>query len=295
MSQDFHRVSFLIPIAASDPVMDIVDELVSPASMMIGEAADRRTPPPDEVYVELLFQTPPDLTLIHLALTAAGVSPLPDLREEILAHRNWIEASLRELTEVKAGRVHIYGSHHPKPVGDGRIALKIEAGLAFGTGHHETTTACLKAMARLERKSSPRHILDVGCGTGVLAMAAARLWPAEVIASDIDPVAVLVARENAQANALLPRIHFQTAPGLKHPAIMRRGPYDLILANILARPLIRMSDSITAALMPGGRVVLSGLLLWQERWVAHAYKSHGLVFEHRQRQGNWLALTFRAP
>jgi ribosomal protein L11 methyltransferase len=163
------------------------------------------------------------------------------------------------------------------------IAFEIEAGLAFGTGQHDTTTGCLIALDRLKRQGfRARDLIDVGTGTGLLAFAALHLWPsARAIASDIDPVAVAVTRENAQANAIrlgrgLRLLDTIAAPGVEHPRIQARAPYDLVIANILAGPLIELAPRLAAALAPGGRLILAGLLTAQAPRVAAAYRRQGL-------------------
>jgi ribosomal protein L11 methyltransferase len=175
----------------------------------------------------------------------------------------------------------------------GVIAMRIEAGMAFGTGHHETTALCLSVLSDLARVRRFRNVLDLGTGTGLLAIGAVKLWRLPVMASDIDPVAVEITRENARANGVAPLVQAVTADGLDNPALKRRAPYDLIIANILAGPLTRLAPSITAALAPGGVLVLSGLLRDQENLVTSFYK--GLRFLGRQRMGPWSALVFEKP
>ena len=157
------------------------------------------------------------------------VEPLPD--------QDWIRLSQLGLPPVRAGRFFLYGAHDAGQVPPARISIRIEAGLAFGTGHHETTTLCLTALTELARGKRFTSVFDLGCGTGVLAIAAAKLWRQRVLASDIDRVAVEVTRGNARDNAAGPLVHAVTADGLDHPAITARARFDLIFANILARPL----------------------------------------------------------
>jgi ribosomal protein L11 methyltransferase len=194
---------------------------------------------------------------------------------------------------VRAGRFFVYGAHDAGTVPHGVIPMRIEAGMAFGTGHHETTALCLSVLSDLARVRRFRNVLDLGTGTGLLAIGAVKLWRLPVMASDIDPVAVEITRENARANGVAPLVQAVTADGLDNPALKRRAPYDLIIANILAGPLTRLAPSIAAALAPGGVLVLSGLLRDQENLVTSFYK--GLRFLGRQRMGPWSALVFEKP
>jgi ribosomal protein L11 methyltransferase len=177
----------------------------------------------------------------------------------------------------------------------GVIPIRIEAGLAFGTGHHETTALCLAALSDLSKRRRFDNVLDLGCGTGLLAIGAAKLWRKPVLASDIDVVAVEVTRENAAANGEAPLVRALTADGLTHPVLARKAPYDLIIANILASPLTRLAPDIARALAPGGIALLSGLLAWQENMVTSFYRPQGLVYRGARRSGAWSALVLEKP
>jgi ribosomal protein L11 methyltransferase len=167
--------------------------------------------------------------------------------------------------------------------------------MAFGTGHHETTALCLSVLSDLARRRRYRRVLDLGCGTGLLAIGAAKLWRRRVTASDIDIEAVAVTRENAGANGVAPLVRAVAADGLTHPALAARAPYDLIVANILAAPLTQLAPSIAGALARGGTAVLSGLLTWQENMVASFYRPQGLILRARHRDGPWSALVLERP
>ena len=234
--------------------------------------------------VEALYPEPPDANLLStLVGQRVSVEPLPD--------QDWIRQSQLGLPPVRAGRFFLYGAHDSGRVPHGVIPIRIEAGLAFGTGHHETTTLCLEAITLVGRRRRPKQILDLGCGTGVLAIAAAKLWRRHVLASDIDPVATQVARDNAQMNDATRLVHTMAADGLNSPAITARAPYDLILANILARPLRELAPALSRALARGGLAVLSGLLCDQEHQVSSIYKAQGLVYRKALRKGPWSALV----
>ena len=180
--------------------------------------------------VEALYDEAADADLLsRIVGEPVTVEPLPD--------QDWIRQSQLGLAPVRAGRFFVYGAHDAGTVPPGVIPIRIEAGLAFGTGHHETTALCLDALTQLARVRRFRHILDLGCGTGVLAIAAAKLWRVAITATDIDPVAVAVARDNARINREAPFIRAVTADGLVHPAIRTHAPFELIVANILAGPL----------------------------------------------------------
>ncbi len=178
---------------------------------------------------------------------------------------NWVAKSLEGLRPVEAGGVYVYGSHDPAPPAGGAIPIRIDAAQAFGTGHHETTTGCLEAIDMLLKRRRPRTMLDVGTGTGILAIAIAKRTHLPVVASDIDPIATRTAADNAAANGVGRLIRPVTAPGLKHRAIATHGPYELIVANILSGPLVALAPAIGRAAAHGANVVLSGLLVTQAR------------------------------
>jgi len=237
-----------------------------------------------ESVVEALYDEAPDEALLKRLLgDGVTVAPLPD--------QDWIRQSQLGLAPVRAGRFFLYGAHDKGRVPAGVIPIRIEAGLAFGTGHHETTALCLAALTGIARARSPRAVLDLGCGTGVLAIAAVKLWHRTVIATDIDPVAVDVARGNARINGVGPFIRAAAADGLDHPALRKGAPFDLILANILARPLTHLAPAIARAVCPGGMVVLSGLLRNQENYVLSYYRALGFTLRRTYRAGPWSALV----
>ena len=209
---------------------------------------------------------------------------------------NWVALSQEALPPVETRRFTVHGSHDRHRVPAGPWSIEIEAGEAFGTAHHATTYGCLNALARLPARITPETVLDLGTGTGVLAIAAARLWPrAGVVASDIDTDAVRVARQNAVSNGAAGRIEIRRADGIVRART--RGAagasYDLIVANILAGPLIAMSGRIARAVRPRGVLVLSGILTPQARAVQAAYRRHGLVMVEHAREAGWSVLVMR--
>jgi len=260
-------------------------ELTPPAPQAVLTSEEPFT---DNAMVEALYAQMPDGDLLSkLAGRAVHVALLPDL--------DWIKLSQEGLPPVRAGRFFVYGAHDAGTVPHGVIPIRIEAGMAFGTGHHETTTLCLAALSDLSKQRRFANVLDLGCGTGLLAIGAAKLWRQRVIASDIDRVAVDIARENAVANTQGPNVVCVTADGLASPALAASAPYDLILANNLAGPLTRLAPDIAKALAPGGTVILSGLLRWQENWVLGYYRLLGLILRDIRRQGPWSALQLERP
>jgi ribosomal protein L11 methyltransferase len=255
----------------------------SPQAMLIHEE-----PFEDSAMVEALYVAEPNGDLLtKLAGREVHVALLPDV--------DWIKLSQEGLPPVRAGRFFVYGAHDAGEVPHGVVPIRIEAGLAFGTGHHETTALCLSVLSELAKKRRYANVLDLGCGTGLLAIGAAKLWRRPVVASDIDAVAVEVTRENASANGEAPLVRAVTADGLQHPALAAQAPYDLIIANILAGPLTRLAPEIARALAPGGTLVLSGLLQWQENMVTSFYRPHSLVFRSVRRAGVWSALVLEKP
>lgn len=239
------------------------------------------------------FEGRPDGTALALLAAAHGA---PDFLVAAVGTRDWMAQVRAGLTPVHAGRFVVYGSHDAAQIPTHLIGLEIEAALAFGTGHHATTQGCLIALDRLARAGLvARNVADVGCGTGVLAMAAARIWPARVLASDIDPLAVETARANALSNRLGPRINCHIAAGFDHPALRRAAPFDLIFANILARPLRRLAGDMARFSQSDGLLILSGILTRQAAGVEAVYRSHGFGRRALIRRDEWTTLVLRRP
>ena len=269
----------------------------------LGAALEELDPPPVGVgvfeiedgsglwEVGAYFTDPPDD--IALALLAAAFGAAPFALSE-LPEIDWVAHVRRELAPIEAGRFFLYGAHDADKVPEGRIALLIEAAVAFGTGHHGTTLGCLRALDRLvDQGLAPARVIDVGCGTAVLAMAAARVFPGTVLASDIDPVAVEVAEANARANGLADRLVCVEAAGFDHPRIAAGAPFDLIFANILMGPLIDLAPDMARHAAPGGTVILSGLLTTQAEAVTAAYVAQGFAPVAREDIGEWSTLVLR--
>lgn len=232
----------------------------------------------------------------------AGVGALailePDLDARIapLEEADWVKMSLDGLPPVPAGRFRVVGSHDAGKARNGAVEIVIDAGEAFGTGHHGTTTGCLLALDRLmARGQRPRRVLDVGAGSAILAIAAAKTGATRVLGTDIDRRACEIAAINTKLNRVSPRVRLRVANGLRRADIRALGPYDLVFANILMRPLVRLSDDLANAVRAGGHVVLSGLLTHQEPAIRRAFAQRGLVLAHRYRQENWSTLTWRRP
>lgn len=218
----------------------------------------------------------------------------PDFAVERVEDRDWVAQVRAELTPVTAGRFVVYGGHDRERAPANRIGLEIEAAQAFGTGHHASTQGCLLALDRLARRGmAARSVADIGGGTGVLAMAAARLWPARATAGDIDPVATGTARANVAANGLASRVGVVTAAGFRHPRLVAAPRFDLVFANILAGPLKLLAPQIAARQPPGGVAILSGLLTRQAAGVLVVYAGWRYRRVDRVVIGEWTTLTLR--
>jgi len=217
--------------------------------------------------------------------------PALTVRTEPLADADWLAMALSGLPPVRAGRFFVYGLHDRGRIPPNAVGLRIEAGAAFGTGHHGTTVGCLLAYDRLLKAGGFAKVLDVGCGTGVLAIAAAKCGAGQAVGTDIDPVSVRISRENAKVNRV--RARFLHAAGLQHPDVRAAAPYDLVFANILARPLVSLAQPIRLALKPGGVAILSGLLRTQERMVRAAYLARGFSLQRRYHRDAWATLVLK--
>ncbi len=277
--------------AAAHRLADALAERLDPESCAVSmfENGDRWT-------VEAAFHHAPDQELISETVAqVVGADVANELEFSTIATRDWVAASLEGLAPVRAGRFVVHGAHDRMRLRPNDIGIEIEAALAFGTGHHGTTRGCLIAFETL-RKGSPAarrwRVLDVGTGTGLLAIAAAKALRVPVFASDIDPVAVTVAQDNARLNRVTPLLQAFTASGVDSGRI-RRGRYDLIFANILEQPLRRMSAPLSTLLAPGGRLILSGLLSAHAPGVVAAYRRQGLRLQSRTILDGWVTLVMR--
>jgi ribosomal protein L11 methyltransferase len=226
---------------------------------------------------------------LRASIAVAGGTRLANkLSIDVLAPRDWVRETLIGLAPVTAGRFVVHGAHDRHRVPSHCIGVEIEAATAFGTGHHGTTRGCLLALDALARRHKPRSVLDLGTGTGVLAIACAKLMGVHVLASDIDPRAVAVARTNARLNGVGNLVTVINAADLRAPEIVQRAPFDLVLSNILLRPLQRLAAPMARRLSPNARVVLSGLLSSQKNAALSAYRSQGLVLERSFTLDGWV-------
>jgi ribosomal protein L11 methyltransferase len=246
---------------------------------------------PGRFVIEAYYDAPPVAEAVSRALRAAG-HDLGEGSVEAVPDQNWVALSQAALPPVTAGRFVVHGAHDRARAAARRTSIEIEAGEAFGTGQNATTALCLEAIDRLARRRRFHRVLDLGCGTGVLAIAAARVFPAaRVLATDNDPVATAIARSNARLNRAGRRVRILDAAGLAHPLVRATSGFDLILANLLPGLLIDLAAEIRRALRPGGVAVLSGILDHQVREVGSTYAATGLRLVCRTCRDGWTALT----
>lgn len=272
-----------------------------PDAEALAEAMENLTPEPTGVglfeiedgsgllEVGGYFVEQPDLAALDLLAAAFGAKPFVVSE---LPETDWVAHVRRELAPVAAGRFFVYGSHDADKVPDGVVPLLIEAAMAFGTGHHGTTLGCLRALDGLiEGGFVAERTVDIGCGTAVLAMAAARIWPGLHLASDIDQVAVDVALANLRANDMDGQVTCLEAAGFDHPDLAAHAPYDLIFANILKGPLVALAPDVASHLRPGGHAILSGILNEQADDVIAVYAGSGINLTDREMIGDWTTLV----
>ncbi len=227
---------------------------------------------------------------------AAGIRhafPKSVIEREVIPDIDWIAKSLEGLKPVRAGRFIVHGSHDRDKVKINDIAIEIDAGQAFGTGHHGTTAGCLEVIEEVMRARTVRNALDLGTGSGVLAIAVRKLKPVPVLATDIDPIAVRVAKENVRRNGIATGLRLETAPGFHSKSFREEGPFDLIIANILARPLIKMAPQLVTHLAPGGSVILSGILAAQRWKVLSAYNGAKLRHVRTIWRNGWVTIHLK--
>ncbi len=285
------RLSLEVPAHAAAAFETALDTADSLAVLQTGRADRRR--------LEATFTTCPGMGRLgaRLALIAAALRvPEPKTELERLSSTDWLGANRLAFPPVKAGRFVITGSYAntaDRRAPAGHIGIRIERVTAFGTGEHPSTAGCLHALQVLARQVRPRRALDMGCGTGILAIAMARLWSCRVLAVDYDISVIPVARHNVQANRLTDTVKVAAADGYAARCVRERQPFDLIASNILARPLVRLSRSASRTLAPGGRLILSGFLSAQVAGVLMAHRRQGLRLERRFTVGAWTTLVMR--
>lgn len=278
-----YKATLRIEAGKAEALSAALDETA--AGLLAFEDPDEKTWTIETIYLE-----EPSASEIEAITAAAGLS-LRMLKIETLPEIDWVKKSLADLPPIRAGRFFVAGAHDMHKAPGGSLRLQIEAAQAFGTGSHPTTRGCLLALDALAKRRRVAKALDLGTGSGILTFALARLFPAPVLATDIDPLAVTTARENARINHLHRRARFIAADGLHHPLLATRQPYDLVIANILAGPLKRLARPIAAALAPGGTVILSGLLASQEAYVRAAYRAQDLRLRSRLVIDGWATLV----
>ncbi|MGQ0671280.1 MAG: 50S ribosomal protein L11 methyltransferase [Hyphomicrobium sp.] len=275
-------------------VAGTLQEVVEPPpdAVTLFERAAASTGAPAGWRIEAYFAEDPDIGRLQSLLDSEAGTPLPPIVATAVAERNWVAISQAALPPVTAGRFTVYGGHDRARVAAGPNALLIEAGEAFGTAHHATTYGCLLAIDRLTQRQRFARVLDIGTGSGVLAIALARSLPnATITATDLDQRSVEVARDNMRQNKVGGRIRALRAAGFSVPALRRPAAFDLIVANILAEPLIGLAADVARALAPEGVVILSGLLAHQAPAVIAAYRPHGLRLETNNRIAGWSTLV----
>jgi ribosomal protein L11 methyltransferase len=293
-----HVMRVTCDAAQARAIADILIESFDPAETAAAafevetpQASWHETPP---WMVEVFFAEEPDQDFVRmLVANVASEDVAKAMVFDRVAQKDWVASALEGLKPVRAGRFLVHGSHDRGKVAANDIGLEIEAALAFGTGHHGTTRGCLLMLDRILKQRRPRRILDVGSGTGVLAMAAARALRQTIAAGDIDPIAVDAARANALLNGAGPWVRPVVARGLEHPSLRNGGPYDLIMANILAKPLRLLAPSLCAQATWDADIVLSGLLARDVPGVLTAYRAGGFTLAARGDIEGWAALLLK--
>jgi ribosomal protein L11 methyltransferase len=278
----------------AEEILDLLSEVFGEEDFAIGttEIDEKK-----DIWEASVYMMAEDEADVRSRVEEALAQAFPDaaLSREVIPDVDWVTKSLEGLKPVRAGRFLVHGSHDRDKVRMGDIAIEIDAGQAFGTGHHGTTAGCLEVIDGVVRSRKVRNALDLGTGSGVLAIAVRKLRNIPVLATDIDPIAVRVAAENVRRNSIASGIRTVTAPGFHSTAFSENGPFDLIIANILARPLIRMAPQLVTNLAPGGSVILSGILASQRWKVIAAYNGAKLRHVRTIWRNGWVTIHLDRP
>jgi ribosomal protein L11 methyltransferase len=288
VTEPLWRIALTVPARAADAVANALEPFVSAVTAL-------EEPSGETWSIEGLSEGEPERPSIiaALALAAATVgTPPPDTVIEPLPDVDWLSLNRQSFPPIREGRIWVHGSHVEEAAPPASIPLLVEAARAFGSGSHATTALCLRAIQDTLKARRVGVALDLGCGSGILAMALAKLSPkTRTIAVDIDPISVATAEENTRLNGVADRVRTGVSMGWRSSMVQKAAPYDLVLANILARPLCQMAPDLAAGLAPGGIAILSGLMNDQESKVLAAHKSQGLTLRRRYRRDGWSAVV----
>lgn len=280
-----------IEIRTSEDAVPAVEAALQPISLSVSTFVDRA---PGRWRVEAIAGAEPDPQTLSAMLADAcgglGLAP-PKATVERLAPRDWAGEALARFPPLRIGRYYVFGSHVRKPPPAAAVAICLDAGAAFGSGEHASTRGCLLALDRLAKERRVARALDLGCGSGILAIAIAKTWRAKVIATDIDPDAVRVAGANAATNHVAGPVRVACGDGYRPSAVAAGAPYDLIVANVLARPLARLAGDLARHLTPDGVAVLSGLIERDVAWVAAAHRAFGFRLVRSVVLDGWATLV----
>jgi len=289
-SPEYWKVVFMIPSDAAGTAEEAFNDISLAVSGFETDEANH-------IWTfELLCGEVPDMTDIHrrlLVLSTLHNVPMPEVTMQKVEQQDWLANVARSFPPLSIGRFYVHGSHVETPPPAGSIPIQVDAGAAFGSGEHGTTSCCLEALDWLAKKRSFKKILDMGCGSGILAIAAAKLWKTSVLAVDIDPVAVRVTQDNVLTNREKQWVTAAVSDGYDCEKIKRGGPFNLIVSNILARPLIAFAPDLERHLAADGVAVLSGLLTSQETQVLSAHLMQGLKLEKRFVNKEWCTLLLK--
>jgi ribosomal protein L11 methyltransferase len=289
-SPQYWKAVFVLPEVAAEEAHNSFDDIaLSISAFETDEAKNIWT-------FEILCAAEPDMKEIEQRLMVLGgmyaiPAPKPVLHK--IEQQDWLKAVAKSFPPLTIGRFYVHGAHSSAALAHGMIPIQVDAGAAFGSGEHGTTRCCLEALNWLAKSRSVRNVLDMGCGSGILAIAAAKLWKVPVLAADIDAVAVAVTEENCRINRVPALVEAVVSDGYSNERIGRAKPYDLIISNILARPLVKFAPDLKANLAQGGFAVLSGLLVSQESQVRSAHMAQGLTLFKRFVHGEWCTLVLK--
>jgi ribosomal protein L11 methyltransferase len=287
-SEQYWRVVFTIEAAAAGTAEEAFNDMALAVSGFETDEANH-------IWTfELLCGDAPDMDDVKrrlMLLSSLHGVAMPEAQLHKLAQQDWLASVARDFPPLAIGRFYVHGSHVKEAPPAGSIAIQVEAGAAFGSGEHGTTRCCLEALDDLAKRRAFSNILDMGCGSGILAIAAAKLWNGKVLAVDIDPVAVRVTQDNLAINRVVQQVTAAVSDGYDSDRIKRCDRFDLIISNILARPLMAFAPDLAFNLAPGGVAVLSGLLTSQEKMVLSAHRAQGLRLHKRFVHKEWCTLV----